>query len=119
MRKPFSYFRGSCYGYPGSSSRVELAGMKHPLLDVGLTSACFVGSWKRAPMDWQMRLQSTRKPRRAPFKRHGEYKYLVHMPGAAHGSYSRHLQFALGMGAVVLKWEIGRAACRERVCKYV
>src|SRR3546814_11845151 len=79
--------------------------MNHPLLDVGLTSACFVNNWKRAPMDWQMRLQSTRKPRRAPFKRHGEYKYLVHMPGAARGSYSRHLQFALGMGAVVLKWD--------------
>src|SRR3546814_17052281 len=52
-----------------------------------------------------MRLQSTTKLRRVPLKKHGEYKYLVHMPGAIRGSYSRHLQFALGMGAVVLKWD--------------
>merc|ERR1712091_66392 len=32
------------------------------------------------------------------------YKYLLHMPGAATGSYSRNLQYLFSHGAVVLVW---------------
>ena len=107
-----AYWRGSCVNWPGSKPRVDLALLHaEPLFDVAFTRPCPVDKWppifeerhqdrlfKRAVA----RLPKSRIVSRAEF---AKYKYLFHMPGSTHGSYSRNLQVVLGLGSVVLKWD--------------
>jgi hypothetical protein len=39
------------------------------------------------------------------FSNFTQYRYQIHMPGATNATYSRTLQFTLGLGSVVLKWD--------------
>ena len=36
---------------------------------------------------------------------YSRYKYLIHMPGAATGAYSRNLQYLWTHGSIVLVWD--------------
>lgn len=104
-RTTLAFYRGSCSAYPGSLPRVELAVINDTVLDVGIVGRCDNGSWSKAIPAHREMLTKARVASFAKFHQYVRHKYLVHMPGAAKGSYSRNLQFMLGLGAVVLVWD--------------
>jgi hypothetical protein len=84
---------------------VQLAGISDPALDARLTRRCHNDSWSKADPTDQALLAEVRYAKFSTFEKYVKYKYLIHMPGAVGGSYSRNLQFILGLGGVVLMWE--------------
>lgn len=104
-RKAVAFYRGMCRGYPGSVPRVELGAMKHPLLDVGFFQLCKRQHWAKAPTEYRLMSQRLKRMPPMKFSNFTQYQYQIHMPGATNATYSRTLQFTLGMGSVVLKWD--------------
>lgn len=113
-RKRAALFRGACG--PGSVERLRLAALEEsPLLDVGIVG--FIGNYSsvtdcihtvnnqslHAPPHQTHRIMSRIKPR-LPMLSYSNYRYLLHMPGAATGSYSRNLQHLFMHGSIVLFW---------------
>ncbi|KAJ1444662.1 hypothetical protein M885DRAFT_626917 [Pelagophyceae sp. CCMP2097] len=126
------FFRGACG--PGAHARVELLSIQNEQLDVGFTGVDGYGdvalcvrdilSRKRAA---DFKSKAIRGPKaikahaagdrlaekyvmkrgikgHVPVSNFSQYKYLLHMPGSATGSYSRNLQYLFTHGAVVLIW---------------
>ena len=84
-------------------------------LDVGFTSvdgfpsvrACAeaLAEAVGAPASAVDRVVDDRVAAVVPAANFSRYRYLIHLPGAATGSYSRNLQYLFAHGAVVLIWE--------------
>lgn len=114
QRKRAALFRGACG--PGGVERLRLAALEEsPLLDVGIVG--FIGSYRsvkhcihtvnneslHAPPHEMQRIFGRIKPKLAMLD-YSNYRYLLHMPGAATGSYSRNLQHLFMHGSIVLFW---------------
>ena len=104
-------FRGSCG--PGARARLELldlAGALEGRLDVGFTGVDGYASIAEcvAALRAKHGLGAAAAPAAAAAHvaqaNYSRYKYLLHMPGSATGSYSRNLQYLWTHGAVVLVW---------------
>jgi hypothetical protein len=104
-RRSTGFYRGGCLGYPGSVPRVELAAIRNPLLDVGFYRPCNRTSWNKAPPRLAAEARRIRKAKFVSFPGFVQHKYQIHMPGGLNASYSRTLQFTLGLGGVILKWD--------------
>ena len=113
-RKATALFRGACG--PGAIDRLELLRLRDPKarLDVGFTKAdgyaslpeCLSALAKThgvAASDVRFILQN-RVRAHVPQTNYSRFRYLLHMPGSATGSYSRNLQYLWTHGAVVLIW---------------
>ncbi|KAJ8609494.1 hypothetical protein CTAYLR_005452 [Chrysophaeum taylorii] len=107
-------FRGACG--PGAQARFQLLRMRDPedRLDVGFTKVDGYGTMADCISGLAAKTNSTRadvdlvmrrlKPH-VPQSNFSNYRYLLHMPGSATGSYSRNLQYLWAHGAVVLIWK--------------
>ena len=54
---------------------------------------------------------------KVPQANYSHYRYLVHMPGSATGSYSRNLQYLWSHGSVVLIWRHESLEFYYQVCR--
>ena len=111
-KQPTAFWRGSCVNWPGSLPRVDLVlKWDQPRMDVAFTRGCPVDKWPPIFPDRERDRLLKRTVRKLPTSRivsradFAKYKFLFHMPGSTHGSYSRNLQIVLGTGSVVLKWD--------------
>mmetsp|Transcript_24667 Transcript_24667/g.64078 ORF Transcript_24667/g.64078 Transcript_24667/m.64078 type:complete len:410 (-) Transcript_24667:202-1431(-) len=107
-------FRGSCG--PGAAARFDLMAMPDPgsRLDIGFTSvdgfpsidkcAAALAAAASAPPETDGLVRERVAPV-VPTANFSRYRYLLHLPGAATGSYSRNLQFLWSHGAVVFIWK--------------
>jgi len=113
-RSPRALFRGACG--PGAHARFRLLRMLDPegRLDVGFTNVdgypaladCvrdLASANDGSPADVERILADRLRPH-VPQTNFSFYRYLLHMPGSATGSYSRNLQYLWTHGAVVLIW---------------
>lgn len=107
-------FRGACG--PGARARFELLRMRDPnhLLDVGFTKVDGYATMRDCVADLASRnasradvdlVMNHRLRGHVPQENFSYYRYLLHMPGSATGSYSRNLQYLWAHGAVVLVWK--------------
>lgn len=107
-------FRGACG--PGAHARFRLLRMLDPanLLNVGFTKVDGYNSMATCVRHLAskndgseadiVRIMKTRiLPHVAP-SNFSSYRYLLHMPGSATGSYSRNLQYLWTHGSVVFVW---------------
>lgn len=104
-------FRGACG--PGAKARFELLSVRDTEhLDVGFTKAdgydtvqdCVFAlakehRFKRADAVY---LLNNKVLPQVPQNNYSHYRYLIHMPGSATGSYSRNLQYLWSHGSIVL-----------------
>jgi hypothetical protein len=112
-------WRGACG--PGAAARLELLGVaaKHDVIDAAFTNAdgyisiaaCIdaVGAESGMPVELRETIKAnnpdaTAKSREVHQKDYSRYRYVIHMPGAATGSYSRNLQFMWFHEAIVVVW---------------
>lgn len=103
-------FRGNCG--PGAGARLELLALKARLgdrLDVGFTGVDGYGSLPEcvAALEKKFGVAAAAPVDAAPHvpqTNYSNYRYLLHMPGSATGSYSRNLQYLWSHGAIVLVW---------------
>jgi len=112
-------WRGACG--PGAAARLELLGVaaKHDIIDAAFTNvdgyvsiaACIdaVGAESGMPAELRETIKAnnpdaTAKSREVHQKDYSRYRYVIHMPGAATGSYSRNLQFMWFHEAIVVVW---------------
>jgi len=112
-------WRGACG--PGAAARLELLGMaaKYDIIDAAFTNvdgyvsiaACIdaVGAKSGMPAELRETIKvnnpdATAKSREVAQKDYSRYRYVIHMPGAATGSYSRNLQFMWFHEAIVVVW---------------
>uniref|UniRef100_A0A7S3NLK9 Glycosyl transferase CAP10 domain-containing protein n=2 Tax=Aureoumbra lagunensis TaxID=44058 RepID=A0A7S3NLK9_9STRA len=114
-RSPKALFRGACG--PGAHARFELLRLRDPqnLLDVGFTKVDGYSNVKECVSDLAFQLNGTkddiefilnhRIKAHVPQTNFSYYRYLLHMPGSATGSYSRNLQYLWSHGSVVLIWK--------------
>ena len=103
-------FRGNCG--PGAAARLELMSLRglDDALDVGFTGVDGYASLADCVDDLAERHGLV--PRGGadvavpplPMANYSHFRYLLHMPGSATGSYSRNLQYLFTHGAVVLVW---------------
>ena len=114
-RAPSALFRGACG--PGAIDRLRLLRLRDEdaRLDVGFTKAdgpdaslpeCLSVLAKAHGVkasDVRFVLQN-RVRAHVPQTNYSRFRYLLHMPGSATGSYSRNLQYLWTHGAVVLIW---------------
>ena len=117
-RRNVVFFRGSCG--PGAGVRIQLLDTfpeDDPLVDFQLINS--IGNFTSVddcvskvaqltlPGADPMRLAGflRRTGPKVPLAQYSRYRYLLHMPGAATGSYSRNLQHLFMHGAIVLIWE--------------
>ena len=103
-------YRGACG--PGARARLELMNIaeKSDLLDVGFTGVDGFPSIQSCVDALAKKHEMRAAPsasRRAPHvaqTNYSQYRYLLHLPGAATGSYSRNLQYLWTHGSIVLVW---------------
>ena len=112
-------WRGACG--PAAAARLELLGLaaKHDVIDAAFTTvdgyisiaACIdaVGAKSGMPVELRETIKAnnpdaTAKSREVHQKDYSRYLYVIHMPGAATGSYSRNLQFMWFHEAIVVVW---------------
>ena len=113
-RAPSALFRGACG--PGAIDRLRLLRLRDEdaRLDVGFTKADGYASLPEClsvlakahgvkASDVRFVLQN-RVRAHVPQTNYSRFRYLLHMPGSATGSYSRNLQYLWTHGAVVLIW---------------
>ena len=110
-RESRALFRGSCG--PGAAARLELLRVAAALgdrLDVGFTGVDGFPSLGACVSALEAKT-GLPAPRGANVSaahvaqaNYSAYKYLIHMPGSATGSYSRNLQYLWTHGSVVLVW---------------
>ena len=109
-RAPKVLYRGACG--PGARARLELMNIaeKSDLLDVGFTGVDGFPSIQSCVDALAKKHEIRAAPsasRRAPHvaqTNYSQYRYLLHLPGAATGSYSRNLQYLWTHGSIVLVW---------------
>lgn len=115
-RKPHVLFRGACG--PGGQERIRLMLQREsdPRLDVGFSRTlgfnnsvadCIhkVGAKMGIPQQDLETLAQRGKSAMMSQDDFSSYQYIVHMPGAATGAYSRGLQYLFMHGSIVLIWE--------------
>ena len=113
-RVPKALFRGACG--PGAKARFQLLRVRDETrLDVGFTKADGYATVRECVLDLAKkhafgradaaRLLDRRVLAQVPQRNYSHYRYLIHMPGSATGSYSRNLQYLWSHGAVVLVWK--------------
>lgn len=112
-------WRGACG--PGAAARLDLLGVatQHDLIDAAFTNvdgyptiaACIDAVGEKSGMPVKLRelvkannQDATAKSRVVSQKDYSLYRYVIHMPGAATGSYSRNLQFMWFHEATVVVW---------------
>ncbi|KAH8050256.1 hypothetical protein JL722_11460 [Aureococcus anophagefferens] len=103
-------FRGACG--PGAKARLELLSLRglDGEIDAGFTAVDGYETSQKCVDDLAARhgvvpaAGASRRVAPLPMANYSTYKYLLHMPGAATGSYSRNLQYLFSHGAVVLVW---------------
>jgi hypothetical protein len=103
-------YRGACG--PGARARLELMNLAESsnLLDVGFTGVDGFPSIQSCVDALAKKHEIRAAPsasRRAPHvaqTNYSQYRYLLHLPGAATGSYSRNLQYLWTHGSIVLVW---------------
>jgi len=110
-------FRGACG--PGAHARLELLRLPDPedRLDVGFTKVDGFASMYECVKDLAAPRNVNASSRDVdlvmrhrlkamiPQANYSKYRYLLHMPGSATGSYSRNLQYLWAHGAIVLIWK--------------
>ena len=109
-RRDVLLFRGACG--PGGHERLKLMrlGTLNGAVDAGWTSVDGYTDLETCVADLSNQLGAKRRKRdselstRVPMVNYSHYRYLLHMPGSATGSYSRNLQYLWSHGAVVLIW---------------
>lgn len=104
-RQATAFWRGQCpQGKLLGLDRYQLVEQYSPSwLDVGFTRGCPNATVRTpdASYDLSQLRQHLGRSRPSGFGRH---KYLIHMPGASAGSYSRNLQLALPSASAILVW---------------
>ena len=109
-RRDVLLFRGACG--PGGHERLKLMrlGTLNGAVDAGWTSVDGYTDLETCVADLSHQLNVKRRrgdgelSTRVPMVNYSHYRYLLHMPGSATGSYSRNLQYLWSHGAVVLIW---------------
>ena len=109
-RRDVLLFRGACG--PGGHARLKLLrlGSLGGFIDAGFTSVDGYGDIETCVADLSKQLNVKRQKHdnvmapRVPMVNYSHYRYLLHMPGSATGSYSRNLQYLWSHGCVVLIW---------------
>ena len=107
------HWRGSCSAkFDGVLPRLLLllTWADYPGFDIAFSNQCLVRLWDkyrptRVLSSAQLRMTSTLHKRRVEVEELVKFKYLLHLPGASSGSYSRSLQYQLTAGAVILKYD--------------
>uniref|UniRef100_A0A7S3NK87 Glycosyl transferase CAP10 domain-containing protein n=1 Tax=Aureoumbra lagunensis TaxID=44058 RepID=A0A7S3NK87_9STRA len=114
-RKNKLLFRGACG--PGAHARFELLRIRDPhnLLDVGFNKVDGYQSIEECVVDLANKLNRTnddinfilnhRIKSLVPQSNFSQYRYLMHMPGSATGSYSRNLQYLWSHGSIIFIWK--------------
>ena len=105
------HWRGSCSArFEGMLPRLRvlLAWAHQPGFDIAFSNACLSRLWapshpERVMSAEQLRATASLHKRRAEPDEMSRFKYLLHLPGASTGSYSRSLQLQLTAGAALLK----------------